>query len=108
MGDAIQPLKRHESARKARAGELACDQTLFDQLRTLRRELASERGVPPYIIFSDVALRHMAREYPTTLAEFGLMHGVGEKKLIEYGELFTQAIATYLETNPKKEFESGG
>ena len=50
--------------RKARAGELACDQTLFDQLRTLRRELASERGVPPYIIFGDVALRHMAREYP--------------------------------------------
>jgi len=92
--------------RKARAGELACDQTLFDQLRTLRRELASERGVPPYIIFGDVALRHMAREYPSTLAEFGHIHGVGEKKLNEYGELFTQAITTYLETNPKQGFES--
>ena len=92
--------------RKARAGELACDETLFEQLRELRRELATERGVPPYIIFGDVTLRHMAREYPTSLAEFGLLHGVGEKKLNEYGELFTQAIAIFLEENPKQNFES--
>ena len=48
----------------------------------------------------------MAREYPTSLAEFGLLHGVGEKKLNEYGELFTQAIAIFLEENPKQNFES--
>ena len=92
--------------RKARAGDLDCDEALFEQLRELRRELATERGVPPYIIFGDVTLRHMAREYPTSLAEFGLLHGVGEKKLNEYGELFTQAIAIFLEENPKQNFES--
>ena len=90
--------------RKGRAGELACDETLFEQLRELRRELATERGVPPYIIFGDVTLRHMAREYPTSLAEFGLLHGVGEKKLNEFGELFTKSVATYLEANEKKSF----
>ena len=90
--------------RKARAGELACDEALFEQLRELRRELATARGVPPYIIFGDVTLRHMAREYPTSLAEFGLLHGVGEKKLNEFGELFTKSVATYLEANDKKSF----
>ncbi len=90
--------------RKGRAGELACDEALFEQLRELRRELATERGVPPYIIFGDVTLRHMAREYPTSLAEFGLLHGVGEKKLNEFGELFTKSVATYLEANEKKSF----
>ena len=90
--------------RKARAGELACDEALFEQLRELRRELATERDVPPYIIFGDVTLRHMAREYPTSLAEFGLLHGVGEKKLNEFGELFTKSVATYLEANEKKSF----
>ena len=90
--------------RKARAGELACDEALFEQLRELRRELATDRGVPPYIIFGDVTLRHMAREYPTSLAEFGLLHGVGEKKLNEFGELFTKSVATYLEANDKKSF----
>ena len=90
--------------RKSRAGELACDEALFEQLRELRRELATDRGVPPYIIFGDVTLRHMAREYPTSLAEFGLLHGVGEKKLNEFGELFTKSVATYLEANDKKSF----
>ena len=51
-----------------------------------------------------VSLRHMAREYPTSLAEFGLLHGVGEKKLNEFGELFTKSVATYLEANEKKSF----
>ena len=83
---------------------MACDEALFEKLRELRRELATERGVPPYIIFGDVTLRHMAREYPTSLAEFGLLHGVGEKKLNEFGELFTKAVAAYLEANEKKSF----
>ena len=91
--------------RKARAGELACDETLFEQLRELRLELATQRGVPPYIIFGDVTLRHMAREYPTSLVEFGLLHGVGEKKLNEFGEQFTKVVAAYLETNEKRMFK---
>src|SRR5262249_52362822 len=51
------PVSAPEQAPKHRAGEIACDETLFEQLRQLRKRLADERGVPPYIIFSDVALR---------------------------------------------------
>ena len=100
------PVKKEKSSRprKGRAGDLECDEALFEKLRARRRELASERGVPPYIIFGDVALRHMARDYPTTLAAFGLGHGVGEKKLNEFGEIFTKEISSYLENNPKQEF----
>jgi ATP-dependent DNA helicase RecQ len=67
--------------------------------------LATQRGVPPYIIFGDVTLRHMAREYPTSLVEFGLLHGVGEKKLNEFGEQFTRVVAAYLEANEKRTFK---
>src|SRR5438128_4669977 len=48
---------------KLRAGAIECDETLFERLRSLRRKLADERGVPAYVIFSDVALREMARNY---------------------------------------------
>ena len=47
-----------------RAGEIACDEVLFDRLRQLRKQLADERDVPAYIVFSDVSLRQMARDYP--------------------------------------------
>ena len=96
--------KTKEKKRKPRVGDLACDEALFDRLRELRRSLASERGVPPYIVFSDVALRHMAREYPITAAAFGLIHGVGDKKLKEFGDIFTAEIAAFLESNLRQEF----
>jgi len=81
---------------KRRAGEIECDEALFEKLRTLRRKLADERDVPAYIIFSDVALREMARAYPTTTAEFGRIPGVGQQKLRDFAEPFTTAIAEYL------------
>src|SRR5438128_2379584 len=56
---------------KRRAGEIECDEALFEQLRVLRRQIADERDVPAYVIFSDVSLRGMARVYPTTSAEVG-------------------------------------
>jgi ATP-dependent DNA helicase RecQ len=100
--------KTKEKKRKPRVGDLACDEVLFDRLRELRRTLASERGVPPYIVFSDVALRHMAREYPITAAAFGLIHGVGDKKLKEFGDTFTTEIGKFLESNPCQEFAELG
>ena len=90
--------------RRAKAGGIECDEALFDQLRALRLSLATERGVPPYIVFSDVALRQMARGYPMTLETFGLIHGVGDKKLKEFGDMFTAEIEKYLEDNPRQEF----
>ena len=85
-------------------GEIACDEALFEQLRQLRKQLADERGVPPYIVFSDVALRQMARFYPQSDAEFSRISGVGEKKLREFGVVFLREIAAHLRTNPRQMF----
>jgi ATP-dependent DNA helicase RecQ len=84
---------------KRRAGEIECDEGLFEQLRVLRRRIADERDVPAYVIFSDVALREMARVYPTTKADFGRIPGVGQQKLRDFAEPFTTAIRDYLATN---------
>jgi ATP-dependent DNA helicase RecQ len=86
-------------SKKHRAGEIKCDEGLFEQLRVLRRQIADKRDVPAYVIFSDVALREMARAYPTTQAEFRRIAGVGEQKLRDFGEAFTAAIRNYLATN---------
>ena len=77
---------------KRRAGEIECDEGLFEQLRVLRRQLADERDVPAYVIFSDVSLREMARRYPTTEKEFEEIPGVGERKLRDFAEVFIEAI----------------
>ena len=87
-----------------RFGDIACDDALFERLRQLRKQLADERGVPPYIVFSDVALRQMARFYPQTEADFSRISGVGEKKLREFGALFISEISAHLQTNPRQIF----
>ena len=85
-------------------GEITCDEVLFERLRTLRKNLADERDVPAYIVFSDVALRQMARNYPESETEFARISGVGEKKLREFGEVFLTEIALHLATNPRQIF----
>ncbi len=85
-------------------GEIACDEALFERLRALRKMLADERDVPAYIVFSDVALRQMARDYPANDRDFSRISGVGEKKLREFGGLFLGEIAAYLQTHPRQIF----
>jgi len=87
-----------------RAGEIACDEVLFERLRKLRKRLADEQAVPPYIIFSDVSLRQMARHYPTNEREFARISGVGERKLREFGAVCLAEIAAHLQTNPRQIF----
>jgi ATP-dependent DNA helicase RecQ len=89
---------------KRRTGEIPCDEALFERLRVLRRTLADARNVPAYIIFSDVALREMANEYPATEAQFGRITGVGKQKRAEFAAVFLAEITDYLRTNPKKVF----
>ena len=89
---------------KHRVGEIACDEALFERLRTLRKKLADGQAVPPYIIFSDVSLRQMAREYPANEREFARISGVGEKKLREFGAVFLAEIAAHLQANPRQIF----
>jgi len=87
-----------------RAGEIACDELLFEKLRALRKQLADERAVPPYIIFSDVALRQMARFYPANERDFSRISGVGELKLREFGARFLGEIEAHLRTNARQMF----
>lgn len=74
------------------------EESLFRALKALRKTLAEDRDVPPYIIFSDVALRHMASSKPTNLQAFAGIQGVGARKLEEFGPRFTEAIREHLET----------
>ena len=91
---------------KARAGAIECDEALFEHLRDLRRKLADERNVPAYVIFSDVSLREMAKNYPTTETEFRRIPGVGEQKLKDFAEAFLSEIKNYLAGNPRQTFPS--
>jgi len=91
-------------AARPRAGDIECDMALFDQLRAHRKQLADAASVPPYVVFSDVALRHMARDYPTDNTAFLKIPGVGERKLADYGPSFLALIAGYLQTNERKTF----
>ncbi|MBK7643370.1 MAG: RecQ family ATP-dependent DNA helicase [Planctomycetes bacterium] len=76
------------------AGEiLPVDERLFERLRELRRTLARERGVPPYIIFNDRTLEQMAAHRPRTSEEFRAIKGVGDKKAAELGPAFLECIA---------------
>ncbi|MEL1252004.1 DNA helicase RecQ [Aurantiacibacter gilvus] len=65
---------------------------LFDALRELRRDLAAEAGVPPYVVFHDAALRAMAAQRPASRAELAEIPGVGAKKLEAYAEPFLRVI----------------
>lgn len=71
------------------------DRDLFERLRDLRRRLAQERAVPPFVIFSDATLREMARRRPLTPVAFLALPGVGERKLATFGEVFLSLIQTY-------------
>jgi ATP-dependent DNA helicase RecQ len=77
---------------------------LFERLRALRRQFADDRGVPAYIIFSDVSLREMANRYPTSANEFRRVPGVGEQKVKDYAEPFLAEIRKYVATNPRRIF----
>lgn len=68
---------------------------LFEVLRALRRKLAQQKGVPPYIIFSDATLEEMAAAKPVSDAEMCSISGVGERKLQLYGDVFMKAIIDY-------------
>ena len=68
---------------------------LFEHLRQHRKQLASQLGVPPYIIFPDTVLIDLANIRPKTLGEFGNIKGIGEAKLKKYGLSFLEAISQY-------------
>ncbi|MDR0768110.1 MAG: DNA helicase RecQ [Methanosarcinales archaeon] len=72
------------------------DTVLFNRLRDLRKQIASDKNLPPYIIFADTSLRQMATDFPTDEAAFLKIAGVAEYKLQKYGGLFISEISDYI------------
>jgi ATP-dependent DNA helicase RecQ len=68
---------------------------LFAILRTLRKQIADEQFVPPYVVFADKSLRDMAEKRPQNLREFEEVYGVGSNKRDKYGKVFLEAIRTF-------------
>jgi ATP-dependent DNA helicase RecQ len=90
----IVPPKR-ERRRKRDAAPNPVNDPLFDALRTCRRELAQEAGMPPYVIFHDSTLREMATARPRTMGQLGEITGVGKRKLEAYGEAFLSVLKQF-------------
>ncbi|MBW4519107.1 MAG: DNA helicase RecQ [Scytolyngbya sp. HA4215-MV1] len=73
------------------------DQQLLQRLQALRKKLADDQAVPPYVVFSNASLREMAQQQPITLKQFARISGVGSRKLDQYGATFTEEIRAYRE-----------
>ncbi|HEY3055948.1 MAG TPA: DNA helicase RecQ [Thermoanaerobaculia bacterium] len=88
-------IARQERRKKSKASIESwegVDEALFESLRKFRRELASARGVPPYIILGDRSLRDVARLRPQTLTELRDVYGIGDKKLADLGEKILSVV----------------
>ncbi|MBY5982181.1 DNA helicase RecQ [Ferrimonas balearica] len=85
------------SSRRSRALPSQYDRKLFAKLKALRKELADEAGVPPYVVFNDATLAEMAAQLPGSRWEMLAINGVGERKLERYGDAFLTLIAEYSE-----------
>ena len=68
-------------------------ESLFDRLREWRKNIATERGVPAYVIFHDSTLQAIAHEKPTNMAGLSRIAGLGERKLAQYGEQILTVIS---------------
>lgn len=77
----------------------AYDEKLFEMLKDLRKKIAREKNLPPYVIFQDPSLEEMATTYPTTREELAQVNGVGMGKVNKFGKEFLELIQQYVEEN---------
>ncbi len=75
------------------------DENLFEILKKLRKKIAKQKGLPPYVIFQEPSLEEMATTYPTTLKDLGQVNGVGQGKANKFGKPFIEEITKYVEEN---------
>ncbi|MFM7020317.1 MAG: RecQ family ATP-dependent DNA helicase [Aquirufa sp.] len=83
----------------AAVGAKAYDDALFEILKNLRKKVAKEKNLPPYVIFQDPSLEEMATTYPTTQEEMSQINGVGMGKVVKFGKQFLDAIIRYVDEN---------
>ncbi len=102
------PASKSSSARRTGGSQAIdeYDEALFATLRVLRKQLADERNVPAYVIFSDVTLRHIAQKYPLKPDELLSIHGIGAKKLEEHGAAIISQVESHLANHPRLSFAS--
>ncbi|WP_076792569.1 DNA helicase RecQ [Chlorobium sp. KB01] len=93
-----------KKAARAVKGETGApfDQELFELLRILRKQIADEQGIPPYLVFSDRSLHDMAAIFPRTSEAMLTVSGVGEVKLERYGHQFLRLIDRFITDHPDK------
>ena len=94
----VRLLQPQAKVKKSRIDENSWDSVdagLFEKLRVLRRQLAEQRGIPAYVLFSDATLRDMARLRPGSPSALLGIRGVGERKLAAIGQRFLETIAAY-------------
>jgi hypothetical protein len=96
----VEPVGGRRRRKRAKGGEGTYDEDLFEVLRGLRKQLAAEQGVPPYVVFSDRTLHEMARVFPVSDEDMSTVTGVGAAKLRKYGAAFAEAIREYREQHP--------
>ena len=104
--DTLKPATRKAARAAANAAALADgaagDAALFEALRQRRSELAKEQRVAAYVVFADKTLIDMARRKPATAAEMSAVHGVGEAKLRQYGDIFLDVIRQHGTAAPNR------
>ncbi len=80
-------------------GSGASDQALLELLKSLRKKIAKEKNVPPYVVFQDPSLEEMATTYPSNVNELAQVNGVGMGKVQKFGKPFLDLINKYVEDN---------
>jgi ATP-dependent DNA helicase RecQ len=81
------------------AVEASADLRLFEMLKDMRKKVAKDKKLPPFVIFLESSLEDMATQYPTTLAELEKTSGVSKGKALRYGQQFVDLIAQYVQEN---------
>ncbi|MCC9135210.1 DNA helicase RecQ [Pontibacter silvestris] len=88
--------KQQEETVKPRPKREVIKDALFDKLRSLRKQIADEQNVPPYVVFNDSTLQEMAAEKPTNRITMLAISGVGAQKYERYGDAFINAIISFV------------
>jgi ATP-dependent DNA helicase RecQ len=100
------PVQKRQAKSKDTLDLTASEEELFQRLRALRKQIADDLNVPPYVVFADLSLRYMAQRRPQSRSQFAQIPGVGSNKLDAYFEAFTDEIRDYcLSNNLKMDIE---
>lgn len=91
--------EKEEEKEESGTSAKAYDEALFEMLKNLRKKIAKEKNIPPYVIFQDPSLEEMATTYPSSIQELSQINGVGMGKAVKFGKMFVEIISKYVDDN---------